>query len=83
MTDAESMVASKSFASRRLRPIHAKNRAAETTKEKWCEAEVHRVAGEIALMLPEPDAPKAEAHFMRAIAVPANSKRNPGNSAPP
>jgi predicted ATPase len=57
--------------------------AMETTKEKWCEAEVHRVAGEIALMLPEPDAPKAEAHFMRAIAVPANSKRNPGNSAPP
>ena len=43
--------------------------AVETTKEKWCEAEVHRVAGEIALMLPEPDAPKAEAHFMRALAV--------------
>jgi predicted ATPase len=43
--------------------------AVETTKEKWCEAEVHRVAGEIALMLTEPDVPKAEAHFMRAIAV--------------
>ena len=63
------MVASKSFASRRLRPIHAKNRAAETTKEKWCEAEVHRVAGEIALMSPEPDTAKAEAYFERALAV--------------
>ena len=29
--------------------------AAETTKETWCEAEIHRVAGEIALMSPEPD----------------------------
>ena len=43
--------------------------AVETTKEKWCEAEVHRVAGEIALMSPEPDAAKAEAHFERALAV--------------
>ena len=43
--------------------------AVETTKETWCEAEVHRVAGEIALMLPEPDAAKAEACFERALAV--------------
>ena len=43
--------------------------AVETTKEKWCEAEVHRVAGEIALMSPEPDAAKAEAYFERALAV--------------
>jgi predicted ATPase len=43
--------------------------AAETTKEKWCEAEVHRVAGEIALKSPEPDALKAEAYFERALAV--------------
>ena len=42
---------------------------AETTKEKWCEAEVHRVAGEIALMSPEPDAARAEACFERALAV--------------
>jgi predicted ATPase len=41
----------------------------ETAKEKWCEAEVHRVAGEIALMSPEPDAAKAEACFERALAV--------------
>jgi predicted ATPase len=43
--------------------------AAETTKEKWCEAEIHRTAGEIALMSPEPDAAKAQAHFERAIAI--------------
>jgi predicted ATPase len=43
--------------------------AVETTKEKWCEAEVHRVAGEIALKSPEPDATKVEAHFERAIAI--------------
>jgi predicted ATPase len=43
--------------------------AVETAKEKWCEAEVHRVAGEIALKCPEPDAPKAEAYFERALAV--------------
>jgi predicted ATPase len=43
--------------------------AAETAKEKWGEAEIHRTAGEIALMSPEPDAVKAQAHFERAIAI--------------
>jgi predicted ATPase len=43
--------------------------AIETTKEKWCEADTHRIAGEIALMLPEPDAAKAEAYFERALSV--------------
>ena len=43
--------------------------AVETTKLKWYEAEVHRIAGEIALMSPEPDAAKAEAYFERALAV--------------
>jgi predicted ATPase len=43
--------------------------AIETTKEKWCEAEVHRVAGEIALPSQEPDTAKAEAYFERALAV--------------
>jgi predicted ATPase len=41
----------------------------EATKERWCEAEVNRIAGEIALMSPEPDAEKAEAYFERALAV--------------
>jgi len=40
-----------------------------TTKERWCEAEAHRTAGEIALMLPERDAARAEAYFERALAV--------------
>ena len=42
---------------------------AETTKQTWCEAEVHRVAGEIALKSPVPDATKAQAYFERALAV--------------
>ena len=41
----------------------------ETTKERWCEADIHRIAGEIALMSPKPDAAKAEAYFERALAV--------------
>jgi predicted ATPase len=43
--------------------------AVETRKETWCEAEVHRTAGEIALLSPEPDAAKAEAYFDRALVV--------------
>jgi predicted ATPase len=39
------------------------------SKETWCEAEVHRVAGEIVLKSPERDAAKAEAYFERALAV--------------
>ena len=39
----------------------------ETTKESWCEAEVNRIAGEIALL--QPQASKAEAYFERALAV--------------
>jgi predicted ATPase len=42
---------------------------AEATKEKWCEAEVNRVAGEIALMSPEQDSAKAERSFERALGV--------------
>jgi predicted ATPase len=41
----------------------------ETGGERWFEAEIHRTAGEIALMEPEPDAAKAEAYFERALAV--------------
>jgi predicted ATPase len=41
----------------------------QTTKERWCEAEVNRVAGEIALKLPQPVAAKAEANFERALTV--------------
>lgn len=43
--------------------------AVHPSKETWCEAEVHRVAGEIALKSPERDAAKAEAYFERALVV--------------
>ena len=43
--------------------------AVETTKERWYEAEVNRIAGEIALRSPKPDVAKAEACFERALAV--------------
>ena len=41
----------------------------EAAKESWSEAAVHRTVGEIALMLPEPDAAKAETCFERALAI--------------
>jgi predicted ATPase len=41
----------------------------ETTKERWFEAETNRIAGEIALMSPEPDAARAEVYFERALMV--------------
>ena len=51
------------------RCIHEAMTAVETTKETWHEAELNRMAGEIALMSPEPDAAKAQAYFERALAV--------------
>jgi predicted ATPase len=44
-------------------------RAAETTTENWCTSELHRMAGDIALMSPSPDAKKAEECFTRALSV--------------
>jgi uncharacterized protein (TIGR02246 family) len=41
----------------------------DTTKERWWEAEVNRIAGEIALRSPDPNAAKAEAYFARALTV--------------
>jgi class 3 adenylate cyclase/predicted ATPase len=41
----------------------------ERSKEKWCEAEVHRIAGEIALKSLAADTEKAEKHFERAVSV--------------
>jgi predicted ATPase len=38
-------------------------------KERWSEAEVHRMAGEIALLSPQPDVAKAESFFERALAI--------------
>jgi class 3 adenylate cyclase/predicted ATPase len=41
----------------------------DATEERWCEAEVHRIAGEIVLLSPASDVAKAEASFERALAV--------------
>jgi DNA-binding winged helix-turn-helix (wHTH) protein/predicted ATPase len=44
-------------------------RVVEATKEGWYQAEIHRIAGEIALKSPEPVAPKAQEYFEYALAV--------------
>jgi DNA-binding transcriptional LysR family regulator len=41
--------------------------AVEAARERWCEADIHRIAGEIALASPEPDAAKAESTFRACI----------------
>ena len=41
----------------------------EAAKERLYEAEVNRMAGEIALLLPQPNAEKALAHFERALSL--------------
>jgi class 3 adenylate cyclase/predicted ATPase len=41
----------------------------ERSQEKWCEAEVHRIAGEIALKSLAPGPERAEAYFNHALAV--------------
>jgi predicted ATPase len=43
--------------------------AMQATKEKWCEAEAHRVAGEIALKSPQRDVAKAQAYFEHSLTV--------------
>jgi class 3 adenylate cyclase/predicted ATPase len=41
----------------------------DATKERWVDAELYRVAGEIALLSPKPNAAKAVGYFERALAV--------------
>jgi predicted ATPase len=52
-----------------LRCIGEAMSKAETTKESWFEAETNRIAGEIALMLPEPDVTKAQEYFESGIVI--------------
>ena len=52
-----------------LRCIREAITKVETTKERWWEAEINRMGGEITLVLPNPDATKAEEYFERALAV--------------
>jgi class 3 adenylate cyclase/predicted ATPase len=48
--------------------------AAETTKERIWEAEINRIAGEIALNSPEPQTAEAQSYFARALAVARHQK---------
>ena len=41
----------------------------EKTNERWYEADIYRITGEIMLLSPEPKAAKAEASFERALAI--------------
>ena len=43
--------------------------AVDTTGERWFEAEVYRLAGEIALKLPQSDSTKAQSYFEHALEV--------------
>jgi len=51
------------------RCIHEAMNRLESTKERWCEAELCRIAGQIALLSREPDAARAQTCFERALAV--------------
>ena len=41
----------------------------ETANERWYEAEINRIAGDIALKSPERDAAKAKGYFERALTI--------------
>jgi class 3 adenylate cyclase/predicted ATPase len=43
--------------------------AMQATRERWCESEAHRVAGEIALQSPQRDVTKAQACFEHALTI--------------
>ena len=51
------------------RSIREATTTVENSMERWPEAEIYRVAGEIASKSPEQDAAKAETYFERALAV--------------
>ena len=46
----------------------------ETSNERWNEADIHRIAGDIALLGPGQDAARAEAYFECAIAIEQQAK---------
>ena len=51
------------------RCINEAIQAVKTTKERWCESDISRIAGEIALISPERDAVKVEEYFELALSV--------------
>ena len=57
-------------------------RAVETTKEKWFEAEIHRIAGEIALCHRSGTQRKQKSISSVLWRLRAGNTQSPGNSAP-
>jgi predicted ATPase len=51
------------------RCIHEAIAAVEATGERWNEADIHRIAGEIELLSSERDPAKAQGHFERALEI--------------
>ena len=43
--------------------------ASDASNESWCDADIHRLAGDIVLLSGKPDAAEAEAYFERALAI--------------
>lgn len=43
--------------------------AAEATGERWCDAEIHRTAADVALMAPAPDQAKIDAYLTTALST--------------
>jgi predicted ATPase len=55
---------------RRCLALHWRsNDGGRNNQERWYQAEINRIAGEIALNSRDPDPAKAEAYFERALAV--------------
>ena len=52
----------------------------DATNERWWEADVHRIAGDIALMSQQPNRPKVETHFEHALAVAREPRRSHMNA---
>jgi tetratricopeptide (TPR) repeat protein len=51
------------------RCINEASAAMEETNDRWCEAEIYRTTGEIALQSPQPDEAIVQAYFDRALLV--------------
>ena len=51
------------------RCINEATMAMQTSKQRWCEAETNRIAGEIVLLSPKRDAARAETYFERALDI--------------
>jgi predicted ATPase len=64
-----------------LEAISETQNTLQATGERWVEAELNRIAGEVALMLPEADTTRAEIYFDRALDA-RKQQASPGNCAP-